>query len=184
MNPRLMRDNLVHSHRRHAKPICERLERKFTSNPKTPRFNHLSLGEPMCANFFSTKLATLFNLVLHVLGAISKPKMVWIYTCRIIPRWAVVKNAESIGDWASIQNPRSTGSDYGLSDTSIDVSISSLVGASSPQPALSRFINFRLKTIWEVIRKSLRRQVFGGNLDMHSLNCADWVTGPTALLLF
>ncbi len=178
-----MFNQFIHCHLGHFKSLREGLESKPSGSPKVSGLNNLFFGELVRSNLFTSKLATFLNFVLHILGAITKPKVIWIYTSRIVPRWAIMKNAHPLWDWTNFQNPRCARSNHHLSVSRIDVSISTVVSACQPKPASPTPVHLGPEPLWKAFGKTLRSQILGRNFNTHWLVCADWVTGPSALSL-
>lgn len=154
-----------------------------TVSMKVPAFiNRFPIKLSCRASFSSTTSAPLAHIGKIVLF-ISKPQMGRINAGRIISTWAIMTNVKSIWNWTVIQNPtRPCGGNHFLK-SSIYCPISIFSSASRPIPATICFFNLFPKAFRKVLRKSLRSQIFGSNLNHHRL-CADRVTGPSALLLF
>lgn len=127
---------------------------------------------------------SLFNRVNGVFSFGSKPKVFRINTSRVVSSGAVVKNAHSLWDWAFAENPRSDmGSDWNSGSESFgDIAVTERTFCASPKPTAFGLGNLRPKPILEVRRKALRAQVVRCNLNHIRSVCADWVTGPSALL--
>jgi len=115
---------------------------------------------------FTAKMyvSPLFVSVLDVLKLCPKPKMVRIYT-----RWIVafVKNAHAFWNGAAIQNPTSAVSaDFNGSTPELAVSIRMPVRC--PNPTSIAFLNLGPKSFGERLGKTLRSQILGSNLGLHS----------------
>lgn len=113
---------------------------------------------------------TLAKGVLEILRVISKPQMIWSNACFIITqRLTVMQNIATIRDWASIQNPARSMSQYRTTAfwTTSHLTITRQESRSSKNPTVFCFFDFRPKTLREGDRKTLRTQVLMSNFFRH-----------------
>lgn len=107
----------------------------------------------------------------------SEPEMVRINTQSVITSRAIVKNAQSVGDWPDVNNPRdsmcsskNTVAGF-IANSCIDCSIPFAINRCSPQPTRFSFLNVLPKALHDGWGKVLRGEVFRRNLN-HSLSFA------------
>lgn len=128
-------------------------------------------------------VASFFGVALHrcvgdVLFARPKPKVVGIYTHRIVPAGAVVQDVNSFRNGSSVDNPRGpVGLDCAraLASFTADGAITSsthfpTIDASGPQPAGLLFVYLGVKALGKVFGQTLRGKVFAGNFEWHRFN--------------
>lgn len=133
----------------------------------------------------------LSHLVVHVLFMRPKPQVVRIYTRTIIPSGTVMKHMNTFWYGTVVKNPRSLVRSKAspanailepLEDRPIPAVFSGF-NSRRPQPARISLFNLRPKPCRERFGKTLRSQIFRGNLDHSSVLNAVRVTGPAAFLI-
>lgn len=108
----------------------------------------------------------LYHRIHRVLLFCSKPKMIWIYTSRVISARTVVKNAQSFWNWSDGQNPgRKMGTNLPVDlCSSMNLAVAFRVFTSNPDPTRFGFLNLRPEALWEGVIQSLRSKVLRRNL--------------------
>lgn len=190
MSPTFSENDVVNVLKTHSESDGQISLIKDFEFPKSANLSHIIFCENMLRMLFSSSYRMLFrpcsffNRIKSIILFCSQPKVFWVYARRIIFRRTIVKNAQSFWNWSSMNNPRSKMSPnalFGWSST-CDISIPKRTFASSPNPTFFSFPDFGPESFWKRFGKSLRSKILGCNLRHIRLVCADWVTGPSALL--
>lgn len=131
--------------------------------------------------------AALLLITVCIIVSLSPNKqMGWVCAGAVIAR---MENAFTFGDWAAIQNPRSTMSERGAHP---QFAIAGLWRhATAPCPALTQgwivsvhgatLGNMTPKDDGKIPGKTLRGEIFRRNLNLHLLSCIEWT--PCSRLL-